>query len=247
MSYSRKLVLLITFVFVALPWSKVLSQEAPTQARFHHVHLNSLDPAKAIDFYTRTFDVTKKTAVAGMDAIQSENMWVLFNQVTKPPATAPDSAIWHFGWGSTDMEADYQKHLAERCCVSNTNHEARIRDSFRLYESTRRCPRRNKHISNPSVYSRASLQRRPVVCGRVVSKAPWRRQPSERTTDRPLRDAVCGAIRTAWGDSLSGDDRAIWRDQSDHLPASTAGSPGRHPRSRRGSHRGKLPGCCSRP
>ncbi|MDQ3012419.1 MAG: VOC family protein, partial [Acidobacteriota bacterium] len=25
---------------------------------------------------------------------------------------APDSTIWHFGWGSTAMEADYQKHLA---------------------------------------------------------------------------------------------------------------------------------------
>ncbi|HSE38394.1 MAG TPA: VOC family protein, partial [Blastocatellia bacterium] len=38
-------------------------------------------------------------------------MYLLFNRVGKPPATAPDSAVWHFGWGSTDMEADYQKHL----------------------------------------------------------------------------------------------------------------------------------------
>ena len=47
-----------------------------------------------------------------MEAVQSADMYLLFNKVTKPPPTAPDSAIWHFGWGSPDMEADYHKHLA---------------------------------------------------------------------------------------------------------------------------------------
>lgn len=88
------------------------SQEAVTHAQFHHVHLNSLDPDKAVAFYTKTFDVTKRTSIAGLDAIQSENIYLLFNKVAKPPAISPDSAIWHFGWGSTDMEADYRKHLA---------------------------------------------------------------------------------------------------------------------------------------
>jgi predicted enzyme related to lactoylglutathione lyase len=81
-------------------------------ASFHHIHLNSSDPSKAIDFYTRTFDVTKKTSLAGFDAVQSENIYLLFNRVKRPPATTPDSAIWHFGWGSTAMEADYRRHLA---------------------------------------------------------------------------------------------------------------------------------------
>jgi catechol 2,3-dioxygenase-like lactoylglutathione lyase family enzyme len=88
-------------------------QETVTPTSFHHVHLNSTDPAKAIDFYTRTFDVTQKTSLAGFDGIQSEKMYLLFNKVKKPPATAPASAIWHFGWGSLAMESDYQKHLAD--------------------------------------------------------------------------------------------------------------------------------------
>ncbi|MCI0487569.1 MAG: VOC family protein [Blastocatellia bacterium] len=88
-----------------------LPQESSVIASFHHVHLNSLDPSRAIDFYTRTFDVTKKISLAGFDAVQSENIYLLFDKVKQPPATAPDSAIWHFGWGSTAMEADYQKHL----------------------------------------------------------------------------------------------------------------------------------------
>jgi len=87
-------------------------QETSNATSFHHVHLNSTDPAKAIDFYTRTFDVTKKAALAGFDGVQSEKMYLLFNKVKSPPTVSPDSAIWHFGWGSTAMEADYQKHLA---------------------------------------------------------------------------------------------------------------------------------------
>ena len=87
-------------------------QEATNATSFHHVHLNSTDPSKAIEFYTRTFDVTKKIRLADFDGIQSENMYLLFKKAQTPPLTSPDSAIWHFGWGSTAMEADYQKHLA---------------------------------------------------------------------------------------------------------------------------------------
>ena len=98
--------------FIAWTAKEARSQEAPVKAAFHHVHLNSLDPAAAINFYTRTFDVTSKSFVAGIQGVRSENMYLLFDQVRKPAATAPDSAIWHFGWGSTAMETDYQRHLA---------------------------------------------------------------------------------------------------------------------------------------
>jgi catechol 2,3-dioxygenase-like lactoylglutathione lyase family enzyme len=86
------------------------AQETAAGTSFHHVHLNSSDPAKAIDFYTRTFDVTKKAALAGFEGIQSEKIYLLFDKVKTPPLTTPDSAIWHFGWGSTAMETDYPKH-----------------------------------------------------------------------------------------------------------------------------------------
>ncbi|NOT60570.1 MAG: VOC family protein [Acidobacteria bacterium] len=90
--------------------ASVCAQDAAP--RFHHVHLNSTAPAKAVEFYTRTFDATTSAALAGFTGIQSEAIYLLFNQVKTAPATSPDSAIWHFGWGSTAMETDYQKHLA---------------------------------------------------------------------------------------------------------------------------------------
>ncbi len=98
------------FLIPVFPASADEPQETAAPISFHHVHLNSVDPQAAINFYIRTFDVTKKAAFAGMDGVQSENMYLLFNKVTKPPAAAPDSAIWHFGWGSTAMESDYEKH-----------------------------------------------------------------------------------------------------------------------------------------
>lgn len=79
---------------------------------FHHVHLNSVDPGRAIDFYTRTFDVTRKTTIAGFDAVQSENMFLLFNTAKVAPVAALNTGLWHFGWGSTAMEADYARHVS---------------------------------------------------------------------------------------------------------------------------------------
>jgi predicted enzyme related to lactoylglutathione lyase len=103
---------MISVLLLVVPASLASLDDALPPAAFHHVHLNSLDPEKAISFYTSTFDVTKSTSVAGFRAVQSENMYLLFNKVASAPATHPDSAVWHFGWGSTDMEADYRKHLA---------------------------------------------------------------------------------------------------------------------------------------
>ncbi len=113
--FPLAIVLLLILLIPSATSSRKPTGELPPQSApavsFHHVHLNSPDPSKAIDFYARTFDVTKKIALAGMDGVQSENMYLLFNKVKKPPATTPDSAIWHFGWGSTAMAAEYQRHV----------------------------------------------------------------------------------------------------------------------------------------
>ncbi|MEK6323971.1 MAG: VOC family protein [Acidobacteriota bacterium] len=112
MRRSSSLSFLFTIVFLVWAGSTGWPKDASSSARLHHVHLNSLDPSAAIAFFTKTFDVTRKATVAGIDAVQSENMYLLFNKVKTAPPTSPDTAIWHFGWGSTDMEADYQRHLA---------------------------------------------------------------------------------------------------------------------------------------
>ena len=79
---------------------------------FHHLHLNSVNPEAAIEFYTRAFPTTSKTTFAGQPALSSpNNVLVLFNKVATPPATQPPTAFWHFGWHVTDVRPARDRFL----------------------------------------------------------------------------------------------------------------------------------------
>jgi catechol 2,3-dioxygenase-like lactoylglutathione lyase family enzyme len=82
---------------------------------FHHLHLNSVNPDAAIDFYVKAFPSTSKGTFAGQPALRSpNNVLVLFNKVGGPPATQPQTAFWHFGWHVTDVRATLDRFLNER-------------------------------------------------------------------------------------------------------------------------------------
>jgi catechol 2,3-dioxygenase-like lactoylglutathione lyase family enzyme len=71
--------------------------------RFHHLHLNSPDPERAIAFYTRQFASTAKGEWGGFPALRSPNdVLILFTRVERPAPSQPQSAIWHFGWHVPD-------------------------------------------------------------------------------------------------------------------------------------------------
>ncbi len=73
---------------------------------FHHLHLQSVDPDAAIDFYTRQFPSTHKGSWGGHPALFSPNdVMLLFDKVDRPPISEPQSAIWHFGWHVADSQA----------------------------------------------------------------------------------------------------------------------------------------------
>ncbi len=73
---------------------------------FHHLHLNSVDPDRAIDFYTRRFLTSSKTRWGGFLALAAANdVLILFTRVSTPPPTSPQTAIWHFGWHVPDTRA----------------------------------------------------------------------------------------------------------------------------------------------
>ena len=73
---------------------------------FHHLHLNSVDPDAAIDFYVRQFPRSAKASWGGLPALAAPNdVLVLFTRVVAPPPTSPQTAIWHFGWHVTDTRA----------------------------------------------------------------------------------------------------------------------------------------------
>ncbi len=81
------------------------------EAHFHHLHLNTLDPAGAIDFYTSKFDCEKAKFMGRAEAVWAQKSWLLFNKVAEPPPWELTSAIWHFGWGAEDMKTEYKRQL----------------------------------------------------------------------------------------------------------------------------------------
>jgi catechol 2,3-dioxygenase-like lactoylglutathione lyase family enzyme len=80
---------------------------------FHHLHLNSVDPDAAIDFYIRQFPSTSKTSWGGFPALKSPtNVLILFSKVATPPPTSPQTAIWHFGWHVVDSRKSLETYKA---------------------------------------------------------------------------------------------------------------------------------------
>src|SRR5881409_17630 len=78
---------------------------------FHHLHLNSVDPDAAIEFYARQFPKSAKASWGGLSALVAPNdVLVLFNKVATAPATSPQTAIWHFGWHVTDTRASLETY-----------------------------------------------------------------------------------------------------------------------------------------
>ena len=125
-SYARTWALLVlaallcAMILVSTPRSDASSfvQTTPPQAsapavaaHFHHLHLNTTDPAAAINFYTSKFDCEKGRFAGLLDAVWAQKSWMLFAKVAAPPPWELTSAIWHFGWGAEDMKATYQKQL----------------------------------------------------------------------------------------------------------------------------------------
>jgi catechol 2,3-dioxygenase-like lactoylglutathione lyase family enzyme len=103
-----------TILAAALASTSATGQTAMLPApRFHHLHLNSVDPEAAIDFYVRQFPSTKKTTWGGLPALASPNdVLILFDRVAKPPLTSPQTAIWHFGWYVADVRRNRDAYLA---------------------------------------------------------------------------------------------------------------------------------------
>jgi catechol 2,3-dioxygenase-like lactoylglutathione lyase family enzyme len=82
-----------------------------TTPQFHHLHLNSVNPDAAIDFYVEQFTTTSRTTWGGLPALSSPNdVLILFNTVERQPPTSPPTALWHFGWHAVDSRASLERY-----------------------------------------------------------------------------------------------------------------------------------------
>lgn len=114
--FAIRLILFCLVFLAGVTLSKIngSSQEQATtkpanEAHFHHLHLNTTDPQKAIDFYTSRFDCEKAKFAGLVDAVWAQKSWILFSKVKDAPPSDVTSSIWHFGWGAENMKAEYER------------------------------------------------------------------------------------------------------------------------------------------
>jgi catechol 2,3-dioxygenase-like lactoylglutathione lyase family enzyme len=88
------------------------SAPAVAPAHFHHVHLNSVNPAAAAAYYSKPFTTATHTTFGGYEAVKTGNIYLLFTKVDTPPPSMPQSAVWHFGWNTPDSRKYLEKFHA---------------------------------------------------------------------------------------------------------------------------------------
>jgi len=98
--------------------------------KFHHVHLNTVDSAKAIDFYATNFNAQRGLLGGKVPGVQAQGKWLLFNQVRTAPAWPVVSSLYHIGWGAPDMAATYKTLVDRRVAF-----ETPITDISKVIES----------------------------------------------------------------------------------------------------------------
>ncbi len=107
----------LVFAFVAARVTAPLAQGQPAAVeplRFHHVHLNSVDPKAAADYYPKPFAKTAtSTTFNGYEAVKTGHIYLLFTKVATTPQnelTGPQSSVWHFGW-NTPNSREYDENF----------------------------------------------------------------------------------------------------------------------------------------
>src|SRR5438552_17740820 len=83
---------------------------------FHHVHLNSVNPTAAAEYYPKPFaQSATKTTYNGFEAVKTGNVYLLFTKVNTTPQnelTGLQTSIWHFGWNTPDSRKYDEKFRA---------------------------------------------------------------------------------------------------------------------------------------
>ncbi len=109
---------LVAGVGVMLSGGAAVQAQSPAaeQIKFHHVHMNSTNPAAAAAYYPKPFAKTATvTKFNGVDAVKTGNIYILFDKVATAPTnelTGPQTSVWHFGWNtpnSREYNANFRK------------------------------------------------------------------------------------------------------------------------------------------
>src|SRR5262245_66261146 len=100
----RTFIILLLTGFTAFAGVMQAPPSSVETLHFHHVHLNSVNPRAAAEYYPKPFSLSStKTTYNGFEAVKTGNIYLLFTKVETAPQnelTGPQTSIWHFGWNT---------------------------------------------------------------------------------------------------------------------------------------------------
>jgi len=82
--------------------------EEDDHARFHHIHLNVVDPSASLKFYQKYFSAVPVKYRGAADVVMTDRSFIFFNKVDSPAPSELKSSIYHMGWGGIDGPAEYE-------------------------------------------------------------------------------------------------------------------------------------------
>jgi predicted enzyme related to lactoylglutathione lyase len=92
--------------------------EPSTGVHFHHVHFNTVDPDKDLDFYDKYFGATSVPFCNDKDkkplahATKTERGWFLYTRVATPPDMTLNTYLEHIGWITPDPAGELERLVA---------------------------------------------------------------------------------------------------------------------------------------
>ena len=115
MKHIARIALVVAAIGVAVPRAQEPAANVEP-LHFHHIHLNSTDPAAAAAYYPKPFALSAtKTTFNGFEAVKTGNVYILFTKVAATPQnelTGPQTSVWHFGWNTPNSRQYDEKFRA---------------------------------------------------------------------------------------------------------------------------------------
>jgi catechol 2,3-dioxygenase-like lactoylglutathione lyase family enzyme len=119
--------------FVFDPWgTRIELVEDSERLGFHHIHLQSQDPAAALDWYARALDGERAKLKGVLDGLLFDGIWLLAEQYGEGrPARTDERAIDHVSFVAANLDAATERMSAEGIDASTPEVPAGARSSAR--------------------------------------------------------------------------------------------------------------------
>ena len=98
---------LFKIAFITDPWgTKIELVQDEAVIGFHHIHLNSVDPTAALDWYNQVLGGERDSLKGMLDGVRFNDIWLLATEYTDGrPGITQGRTIDHIGFSVTDLDA----------------------------------------------------------------------------------------------------------------------------------------------